>query len=153
MSRQRQDSISTTALTVNAVSVGDRLPELTWSASRYDLLKYACVSRDLNLIHHDPVIARDSGLPDTIVQGTLKSALLARLVGSFIGASGRLCRLAVQYRGIDVPDQLLTAHGQVTHIDVDSREVTCDLWIERSDGSVSTRGSATVLLPLSEAGK
>jgi len=129
------------------VAVGDRLGPEVRETSRLQLLAYASVSRDLNLIHHDPEIARGEGLPDTIVQGTLKAAFLARLATRFAGQSGTLRRLTVQYRGLDVPGAPLTAHGLVKHLSPDRGEVECELWLESESGERTTRGSAVIALP------
>jgi acyl dehydratase len=129
------------------VAVGDPLGPEVRETSRLQLLAYASVSRDLNLIHHDPEIARAEGLPDTIVQGTLKAAFLARLVTNFAGESGTLRRLTVQYRGVDVPGAPLTAHGLVEQVDPERGEVQCALWLENATGERTTRGSAVVAFP------
>ena len=129
------------------VAVGDHLGREVRETSRLQLLAYASVSRDLNLIHHDPEFARASGLPDTIVQGTLKAAFLARLVTQFAGEAGSLRRLTVQYRGIDVPGAALTAYGVVERVDPDRGEVECSIWLESAAGERTTRGRAVIALP------
>lgn len=115
--------------------------------TRLTLLEYTAVSRDLNLIHHDPEFARAGGLPDTIVQGTLKAAFLARLATSFAGEWGTLRRLSVQYRAIDIPGTMLTAHGVVEGLDEELGEVECRLWLESASGNQTTRGTAIIALP------
>lgn len=129
------------------VAVGDRLTSEVRETSRLQLLEYASVSRDLNLIHHDPEFAHANGLPDTIIQGTLKCAFLARVVTGFAGEWGTLRRLTVQYRGIDVPGEPVTAHGVVERVDPERGEVECRLWLESASGQQTTRGSAIVALP------
>jgi acyl dehydratase len=129
------------------VTVGHRLEPQVRATSRLQLLQYASVSRDLNLIHHDPEVARSGGLPDTIIQGSLKSAFMARLATAFAGEWGTLRRLTVQYRGIDVPGASLTAHGVVERVDTGRGEVECRLWLETAPGVQNTRGTAIVALP------
>jgi acyl dehydratase len=129
------------------VRVGDCLDPQVRETSRLQLLAYASVSRDLNLIHHDPELARAGGLPDTIIQGSLKSAFLASLATAFAGEWGTLRRLTIQYRGIDVPGAPLTAHGVVERIDEERGEVECRLWLESASGQQTTRGTAIVALP------
>ncbi len=129
------------------VAVGDRLGPEARPTSRLQLLSYASVSRDLNLIHHDPELARAAGLPDTIVQGTLKAAFLARLATAYAGQFGTVRRLAVQYRGIDVPGRPLTAHGVVERVDDNRGEVEVSLWLESVSGERTTRGTATIAFP------
>ncbi len=132
---------------VEDVAVGDPLGPEVRETSRLQLLAYASVSRDLNLIHHDPEFAHASGLPDTIVQGTLKSAFLARLATTFAGEWGTLRRLTVQYRGVDIPGAPLTVRGVVERLDPERAEVECQLWLEGASGERTTRGTAIVRLP------
>ena len=91
------------------VAIDEPLGPLVRETSALQLLAYAGASRDYNLIHHDPVFARESGLPDTIVQGSLKSAFLGQLATDWAGHGAVLRQLRVQYRGVDVPGRLLTA--------------------------------------------
>jgi acyl dehydratase len=129
------------------VAVGRTLgPELR-ETSRLQLLAYAAASRDLNLIHHDPELARAAGLPGTIVQGTLKAAFIARLATGFAGESGTIKRLEVQYRGIDLPGAPLTVAGVVESVDAEHGEVHCVLWAESPSGERTTRATASIVLP------
>jgi acyl dehydratase len=137
-----QDSVHQAGL----IAPGVRLTALTWTPTRYELLQYAAASRDLNLIHHDRVIAAEAGFEDVIVQGTMKSALLARVaLGACSGA--RLRRLKVQYRGVDHPDATMTAKGQVSSVCPRDGTAEINLWIERADTSRSTIGDATIEIP------
>jgi hypothetical protein len=88
-------------------------------------------------------------LPDIIIQGSLKAAFLGRLVDEWMGDSGGLKRLAVKYRGMDIPGQPLIAAGTVTNISIEegSGVAECEIWLESSDGSRGTIGEATVILP------
>jgi acyl dehydratase len=129
------------------VAVGDRLGPEIRETSPLQLLAYASVSRDLNLIHHDPEFARAGGLPDTIVQGTLKAAFLARLATTFAGEWGTLRRFTVQYRGVDIPGTPLTAEGIVESVDLERGEVECRLWLGSEAGERTTRATAVVALP------
>lgn len=131
------------------VAEGADLPELVKETSYMQLVVYAGASRDFYVIHHDRDHARRVGLPDVIIQGSLKAAFLGQLVTGWMGEWGTLKELAVQYRGIDVPGRLLSAKGRVTKKRVDGADhlVECEIWIENAEGERTTRGTAVVALP------
>ncbi len=131
------------------VVAGAELPALVKETSVMQLVEYAGASRDFYIIHHDRDYARSVGLPDIIIQGSLKSAFLGQLVTDWMGEWGTLKELAVQYRGIDVPGKPLTAKGRVTKTYVRDGEhrVECEIWLENTAGERTTRGSAVVVLP------
>lgn len=139
----------TSQLCIEDVEVGTELPALTKEPTYMQLVEYAGASRDFYVIHHDRDYARAVGLPDVIVQGSLKAAYLGQLLTDWIGDGGTLLRLGVQYRGVDTPGQRLTARGVVTRIFSEGGRpvVDCDIWIENAAGERTTRGSATVSLP------
>ena len=85
-----------------------------------------------------------------IIHGALKSAWLAELVTKWIGHSGRLLKLSVQYRGIDYPGDTLTCRGRVKSRRVEDGVGIVDLEIglENGDGQVTTPGTAVVALPV-----
>jgi acyl dehydratase len=136
-------------LCIEDIGVGTELPSLTKEPTYMQLVEYAGASRDFYVIHHDRDYAKSVGLPDVIVQGSLKGAFLGQLVTDWIGEEGTLVRLGVQYRGVDPPGQRLVARGVVTSVSSESGRyfAECDLWIENEAGERTTRGSATVRLP------
>jgi acyl dehydratase len=126
------------------MKAGYELDPATYEPSKLDLLEYAIVSRDPNLIHHDPEFARASGLPDVIVQGTLKAGLLALFVEERVGGRWRIAELAVQYRGVDVVSTPLTAHGRVVAVDEPAGTMSLDVWLQSPTGAANTRASVTL---------
>lgn len=134
------------------VTEGMELPTLVKETSYMQLVEYAGASRDFYIIHHDRDHAKSVGLPDVIIQGSLKAAFLGQLVTDWMGEWGALKELAVQYRGIDVPGRPLTVRGRVAKKEVRDGEhlVECEIWIESADGERATRGTAVVALPSKE---
>jgi acyl dehydratase len=132
------------------VVVGMALPVLVKEPSYMKLVEYAGASRDYYILHHDREFARRLGYDDVVVQGSLKAAYLGQLMTDWIGDTGRLVRLAVQYRGTDTPGQRLEVTGVVTEVsDKDGeRVVECEIWVVNPSGERTTRGSATVAFPI-----
>lgn len=133
------------------VAVGSELPPVVGVPTYLDLVVYAGASRDFFEIHHDREAARAAGHPDVIVQGSLKGAWVGQVATGWMGRFGRLRRFEIQYRGVDVPDRLVTARGVVARIWVDEASgegrAELDLWLENEAGERTVRGSAVVALP------
>ena len=128
------------------VEEGTELPTLRKDPTTQQLVMYAGASGDYYQIHYDRQFALGNGLPDVILHGALKNAFLGQLMTDWIGEQGRLARLSVQYRGMDVPGTPIFAKGVVTRKGEDG-EVECDIWLENADGKRTTPGSAAVVLP------
>ena len=132
------------------VAVGIRLPPLAKGPLTIkDLVKFAAATNDYSEIHFDESVVRDRGLPAPLVHGPLKSTYLAQLLTGWAGAEGVLKKLSCQYRKMDVAGESLTCHAKVVATSVQGEEhlVECEVWTENSKGEVSTRGTATVILP------
>ena len=88
------------------------------------------------------------GYDGVIVHGFLKAGYLATMVEDWAGPNAFVERFRAEYRGPDYPDRTITCRGRVirTFETVGKRAADVALWTERADGSVSTRGSATVIL-------
>ena len=128
------------------VEQGTELPTLRKDPTTQQLVMYAGASGDYYQIHYDRQFALGNGLPDVILHGALKNAFLGQLMTDWIGEQGRLARLSVQYRGMDVPGTPIFARGVVTRKGEDG-EVECDIWLENAEGKRTTPGSAVVVLP------
>ena len=128
------------------VQEGMELPTLRKDPTTQQLVMYAGASGDFYQIHYDQQFALGNGLPDVILHGALKNAFLGQLMTDWIGEHGRLARLKVQYRGMDVPGTSIFAKGVVTRKGEDG-QVECDIWLENAEGKKTTPGSAVVVLP------
>ncbi len=128
------------------VHEGMELPTLRKDPTTQQLVMYAGASGDFYQIHYDRQFALGNGLPDVILHGALKNAFLGQLITDWVGEHGRLARLSVQYRGMDVPGTPIFAKGVVTKKGEDG-EVECDIWLENAEGKRTTPGSAAVVLP------
>ena len=128
------------------VEEGMELPTLRKDPTTQQLVMYAGASGDFYQIHYDRQFALGNGLPDVILHGALKNAFLGQLMTDWVGEHGRLARLSVQYRGMDVPGTPIFAKGVVTKKGEDG-EVECDIWLENAEGKRTTPGSAEVVLP------
>lgn len=131
------------------VQAGAEIPPLVKRPTTQQLVKYAGASGDFYQIHYDKDFAVAQGLPSVIVHGALKNAFLGQLITDWIGEGGTLKKLACQYRGMDMPGDVLTCRGRVTskYVKDGQHYVECEIWIENGKGEKTTPGTATVVLP------
>ena len=131
------------------INVGDQIPTLQKDPTTQQLVKYAGASGDYYQIHYDKSFALANNLPDVILHGALKNAFLGQLMTDFIGIEGKLKRLTVQYRAMDIPGTPVFAKGTVTKKYIEDGEniIECDIKLETEEGQVTTPGTAKISLP------
>lgn len=134
------------------VQEGQEIPSLTVPCDSQRLVMWAAASGDFYQIHYDKDFAQATGLPERIVHGALKHALLGRLLQGWVGYGGRVLRLACQYRGIDLVDRDITCKGVVSKkYQRDGQNVVeLEVWTETAQGEKTTPGQAAVILPSRE---
>jgi len=111
-----------------------------------ELAMFAVATSEFVDIHYDRGFAQASGLPDTIIQGWYKTALIAQMLKNWAADNNALKRLNVQHRAMDVSGSTLTAGGTVTGITRNggTAQVECDVWIQNQHGKKTTMGTATL---------
>ena len=131
------------------ISQGQEVTTLTQPCDSQRLVYWAAGSGDFYQIHYDKDFAQRTGLPDRIVHGALKHALLGRMLHEWVGAEGSVKRVACQYRGMDMVDKDVICKGAITGKRSENGEnlVDLEIWTETPEGQKSTPGTATVALP------
>lgn len=133
------------------VSVGDRLPHVVKGPmTTSHLVRWAAANGNYARIHWDlPFAQLEQGLPNVVVNGSLKNQYLGQLMIDFAGEEGWFKRFFVQHRGMDFPGDVLTASGVVSG----KREVgefgvvDCVVELSNSRGYQTAAGEASVILP------
>ena len=95
---------------------GDSIPELRVTPDKYLPHRYAGASGDFNPIHIDREFATQVGLPRNILHGLYTMAQVARAQTEAAGGPEKLKRLAVQFRGMGLPEQEITVSGTVREV-------------------------------------
>ena len=133
------------------VEVGQKLPTLTITPDKQQLVKFAAGSGDFNPLHFDENFGmlKAMGLSENIVHGRFKYAQVGRAVFAFAGYKGRVEKFGVSYRGMDPLNKQITVNGVVTAKRQEGGEniVELDVWTENGDGQKTTPGTAVVSLP------
>ena len=92
---------------------GTQLPELRVTPDRYLTNRYAGASGDFNPIHIDEEFAQAVGLPGRILHGLYTMAQVARAQTEAAGGPESLKRLAVQFRGMGLPEHEIVVRSTV----------------------------------------
>src|SRR5881275_3755169 len=87
--------------------------ELAVTPDPFVTVRYAGASGDFNPIHIDEGFARQVGLPGRILHGLWTMAQVARAHTEAAGGPHALRRLAVQFRGMGVPEAEVQVTGEV----------------------------------------
>ena len=122
---------------------GEELPELRVTPDKYLPHRYAGASGDFNPIHIDPEFAKAVGLPGNILHGLYSMAQVARAHTAAAGGDPRaLRRLAVQFRGMGMPEQEIVVTATVK--EADDGKVVTDTVAAQGDNTI-IRNSEAVL--------
>ena len=100
-------------------------------------------------LHWEAARAQELGLPTSYDYGAMRETWLCHLLTDWIGDDGWLWRLSCQHRRFNFIGDTTWVRGKV----IDKRqhdgrnEVDVEIWCENQRGTITTPGTATVLLP------
>ena len=121
---------------------GQELDELRITPDRYLTVRYAGASGDFNPIHIDDEFARSVGLPGRILHGLWSMAQVARAQTEAAGGPEKLRRLAVQFRGMGLPEQEVVVTSKVR--EVRDGVAVVDAEARQGDTRIVRRGVAEI---------
>ena len=129
------------------VVVGDAIPPWVMVDVRAERMRTtSAIHRDPNPVHWDPEAARARGLEGKVInQGPLNAAYLVNMLLAWRGPTC-LRRLRVEFAGRVYDGDHVTAHGVVTAVDHDSGTASCEVWLEKADGSRPLTGTAVITI-------
>jgi hydroxyacyl-ACP dehydratase HTD2-like protein with hotdog domain len=136
--------------TLDQVNVGDEIPSVVRGPmTTGHLVRWASANGNYARIHWDlPYAMLRQGLPNVVINGSLKNEYLYILLQRFAGEAGWVRKLYLEHRGMDHPGDTLTITGKVT--EKTERDgfgyVKCEIGL-RNDRGQTTQGWAEVVLP------
>ncbi|MDA3040429.1 MAG: MaoC/PaaZ C-terminal domain-containing protein [Actinomycetota bacterium] len=125
---------------------GDEIPVFARAADFDAWNRYAAVNAEFVPIHMDDAAGRQAGHETAIGMGNLGVSQINCMLRSWLNGHGRIASVALQFRSPALRGRTNVAHGRVKSVyDADhARTITLDVWIDDDDGTVLTRGTATV---------
>ena len=133
------------------VEVGAEIAEVSYPATRLNLVMYCGASGDFNVIHWNERIAKSVGLPDVIAHGMFTMAEAGRFVTDWAGPKATVVEFSVRFSApVVVPDDDTGARINVTgkvEAKLDDNRVELALTARSAGTKVLSRARAVVRLP------
>lgn len=107
-------------LTVQAISVGDALPELAIDITPSLIVAGAIASRDYQNVHHDKDAAQALGSPNIFMNILTTNGLVGRFVTDWSGPSARLKKVSIRLGVPNFPGDQMRLTGEVAAVDQES---------------------------------
>lgn len=110
--------------------------------------RYAAVNDEFVPIHMDDEAGREAGFPTAVGMGNLAYSYLHNLLRGWIGETGRIGKISVQYRQPVLRKTTVTARGKIIGVERqgDRSQVELQIWIEDDGGRTLLDGQASVLV-------
>lgn len=131
------------------VKEGQLIPTFQRQTDFMSWNRYAAVNDEFVYIHMDDEAGKAAGMNNAFGMGNLRYAYLHNMLREWIGLSGDIRKISVQYRGINYKNDVLTTHGKVARKYAEKGEhlVDLEIWVENQNSENITPGQATVALP------
>lgn len=143
---------ATATLTLDRVSVGDTLPELTHDVTATTVILGAMATRDWRPMHHDSKFAVErQGVPDIFLNTPNQAAWFERYITDWTGPAGRIGRVVFRMTSPVFPGAPMTFNATVKDVSTDDAGcgwVTLDVSLT-VDGAPKTTCEARVAVPTS----
>ena len=132
-------------LKISELSVGEALPERSYTATNVSLFLYNAAIWNPHRIHYDePYTTNVENHPGVVIDGPLQGDWLNQVVVNWIGDSATLTSFNYSNRRASYLGETLTSGGAITAIDAESGNVDLEIFIKNDDGDVITPGTAQV---------
>jgi len=130
---------------ISELSVGEALPERSYTATNVSLFLYNAAIWNPHRIHYDePYTTNVENHPGVVIDGPLQGDWLNQVVVNWIGDSATLTSFNYSNRRASYLGETLTSGGAITAIDAESGNVDLEIFIKNEDGDVITPGTSQV---------
>ncbi|HEY5652576.1 MAG TPA: hotdog domain-containing protein [Acidimicrobiia bacterium] len=124
------------------MNVGDEVPVVQRAPDAVDLFMFSAASWLIHRIHYDvPFTTEHDGHPGLLVHGPLQGTYMIQSVSRWLGREARLVSTSYRHLAPAYLGDELECGGEVVAVDGD--RVDFELWVRKSDGTVTTKGTAT----------
>ena len=130
---------------ISELSVGEALPERSYTATNVSLFLYNAAIWNPHRIHYDePYTTNVENHPGVVIDGPLQGDWLNQVVVNWIGDSATLTSFNYSNRRASYLGETLTSGGAITAIDAEFGNVDLEIFIKNEDGDIITPGTAQV---------
>jgi acyl dehydratase len=125
---------------------GTTVPPFQRTTGFHNWNRFAAVNDEFVDIHMDDGAGEAAGYPGAFGMGNLQWAYIHNMLRDWVGPDGRIVRVACQFRGPNLRNTVVTAHGTVTAVRPADGEtlVDLDVWTETEGSGKVAVGTATV---------
>ncbi|MEY2995945.1 MAG: hypothetical protein RLZ86_1081 [Actinomycetota bacterium] len=124
-----------------SVNVGDVLPSLDVPLTRTLIVSTAIATRDYQVVHHDPDVAKERGSQDIIMNILTSNSFVGRFVTDWTGPNAVLRSVKIRLGAPNYPGDTMVITGEVTTVDAAERLVTVAV---KGSNSLGDHMNATV---------
>lgn len=131
------------------IHIGDQVPEFRRQTGYMEWGRFAGANEEYVAIHEDDEAGIKSGLPGGIGMGNLRFCYVHNMLNDWMGESGWIKKVALQYRGLNLKNDWVVAKGTVTGKRTEAGEhlIDLDVHTENGKGEVTAPGKAVVAVP------
>ena len=134
-------------ITIQSLEPGQQLPSCAHTCDHVQLFFYNAILWNAHRIHYDlPYATEVEGYPGLVIAGPQIGDWMVQCADNWIGDSGMVVNVEYSNRLASYLGETLIAGGTVESIDLDSSEVTLDMYVKNSEGEISTPGKVIVRL-------
>lgn len=127
--------------TFASVKVGDTLPSLDVPLTRTLIVSTAIATRDYQVVHHDPDVAKERGSKDIIMNILTSNSFVGCFVTDWTGPNAILRSVKIRLGAPNYPGDTMVVTGEVTAVDPSDRVVTVAV---KGSNSLGDHMNATV---------
>src|SRR5215471_10603916 len=128
---------------------GTTIPPFQRTTGFHAWNRFAAVNDEFVDIHMDDGAGQAAGYPGAFGMGNLQWAFIHNMLRDWLGLDGRIVSVACQFRGPNLRNTVVTAHGTITAVRPTETEtlVDLDVWTETEGSGKVAVGTATVAVP------
>lgn len=124
------------------ITEGTEVPVIERSPEAVDLFMFSAAAWLLHRIHYDlPFTTEHDGHPGLLIHGPLQGTYMIQSVQWWLGPDARLRTITYRHSAPAYLGDRLECGGTVMEVTGDG--FTADLWVRKTDGTVTTSGVAT----------
>lgn len=133
-------------MTVDAIAVGQALPELRVPITAGAIVAGAIATNDFENVHHDKAAAQATGVPDIFMNILTTNGFVQRFVSDWCGASARITGVEIKLGAPNFVGDTMVLTGRVAKVEGSRVDVAVS-----GRNSIGEHVTATVMLDLGSA--